>query len=476
MSTTPPHLSTTSPLKSNDLHRYSDALIHELENSGKANEDTKSVQEVSSAARGKTHADYWLKKVFRPTDRAEGEKRVSGCFSVKIQFAGRRELFPLNTANRAEAARKAKQIWVSLAANGWNRTLLQHKPQAVYVPPTFVTVGDYLEYLEKHQLYSPHALYRNTTKFYTALGSMFETDKPRTRFDARRNGLKKWHEKLRAVKLADLTPTKIELWKNNYLALRAENPLRQSHAKHTLDGYIRASKAMFGPKIRKRLADFEIFLAEPVPFANTAFVTRGRSAFRYRSRIDPYALTNFAFDDLQQDRPELLKIFLLALHLGLRRNEIDKLLWSQFDFEGRKLRVEVTEYAQLKTEGSEADIGLEPELAEFFQREFKKAGGIFVIEATNMPRKTTGWDHYRANPHFNDLCVWLRGKGIEAQKPLHTLRKEFGKLITEKLGLFAASLALRHTNPAVTATYYADDTRPKHTGLGKLIRLNEASG
>jgi len=247
------------------------------------------------------------------------------------------------------------------------------------------------------------------------------------------------------------------------------------NAKHTLDAYIRASKAMFGPSIRKRLADFEITFQEPIPFANTTFVTRGRSAFRYRSRIDPYQLTNLAFHELQQDRPEQLKIFLLGLHLGLRRNEIDKLLWSQFDFESRILRIEVTEYAQLKTEGSGDDIGLETELAAFLQREFKKATGIFVIDGINMPRKTKGWDHYRAQPHFTKLCAWLRGKGVTAQKPLHTLRKEFGKLITEKLGLFAASLALRHTSPTVTATYYADDTRPKHTGLGKLIPPGKAS-
>ena len=451
-------------------------MIHENENPRNAVEDTKSVQEVSSAVRGKTHSDYWLKKVFRPTYQAEGEKREAGLFTVKIQFAARRESFPLNTSNRVEAARKAKQIWISLAANGWDKTLIQFKPQAIYVPPTFVTVGNYLDYLEQQKLYSAQALYRNVTKFFTALGSMFETDKPRTRFDARRDGLKKWREKLRAIKLVDLTPARIEIWKNNYLALRAENPMRALNAKHTLDGYIRASKAMFGPRIRKRLADFGITFPEPIPFANTSFVTRGRSAFRYRSRIDPYRLTNLAFQELQQSQPEQLKIFLLGLHLGLRRNEIDKLLWSQFDFENRILRIEVTEYAQLKTEGSGDDIGLETELANFFQREFKKATGIFVIDGINMPRKTNGWDHYRAQPHFGELCAWLREKGVTAQKPLHTLRKEFGKLITEKLGLFAASLALRHTSPTVTATYYADDTRPKHTGLGKLIPLSKAPG
>jgi integrase len=438
-------------------------------------EDTKSVQEVSSGmssvVRGKTHTDFWLKKVFRPKYRARDSVRETGNFSVKIQFAGRREAFPLQTANRPEAARKSKQIWASLVANGWDKTLAEFKPHAIYVPPMFVTVGDYISYLELHNFYTPQALFQNLTKFFTVLSAMFEDVGENSRFRARRARLKKANEKLRAVRLSDLSPQRVEEWKNNYLATRSENPVRLLKAKHTLDAYIRASKAMFGPKIRKRLAAFGAVIPDPIPFANTPFVTRGRSSFRYRSRMDPFQLTNLAFEELREKKLEQLKIFLLALHLGLRRNEIDKLLWTQFDFEGRRLRIEVTEYAQLKTEGSEDDISLEPELAEFFCGEFKKATGIFVIEATGIPRKTGGWHHYRAHDHFTELCAWLRKKGVETQKPIHTLRKEFGKLITEKLGLFAASLALRHKSTSVTATYYADDTRPKHTGLGKLIRF-----
>jgi integrase len=447
-------------------------MISEGQQSGCREEDTKSVQEVSKCERGKTHADYWAKRVFRPEYRVLGVRRQTECFSVKIQFMGRRELFPLNTASKPEAARKAKKLWASLVANGWDKTLEVFKPGSVFIPPTFRTVGDYIAFLEAHHFYPPQTLYRNLTKFYTALGSMFETDKPRSRFDARRSGLKAWRNKLLAVRLADLTPQKVEEWKNNYLAIRSDNPVRVLRAKHTLDAYIRASKAVFGPKIRKRLADFGVRIPDPIPFANTAFVTRGRSSFRYRSRIDPYRLTNQAIEELLPDRGELLKIFLLALHLGLRRNEIDKLMWSQFDFNSRMLHVEVTEFAQLKTEGSEADIGLEPELAEFFRRAAQHASGIFVIQASCLPRKTNSWDHYRAQAQFTELCCWLRAKGVEAQKPIHVLRKEFGKLITEKLGLFAASLALRHSSPTVTAIYYADDTRPKHTGLGRLIPVD----
>jgi len=91
-------------------------MIHKLANFDSPLEDTKSVQEMSrglsSAVRGKTHADYWLKKVFHPKYRTGDGMRETGTFSVKIHFSGRRELFPLNTANRPEAARKSKQIFL----------------------------------------------------------------------------------------------------------------------------------------------------------------------------------------------------------------------------------------------------------------------------------------------------------------------------------------------------------------------------
>ncbi len=444
-------------------------MINELQYAEGREEDAKSVQEVSKSGRAKSHTDYWAQKVFRPTYRVNGALRQTACYSIKIQFAGRRELFALNTANKPEAAKTAKRIWVSLAANGWDTTLREFKPQAVYVPPLFVTVGDYIDFLKEHQFYAAQTLYGALTKFYTALGSMFENEKPRSRYDARKSGLREWRARLRAVRLVDITPQKVEEWKNSYLAARSENPERLLRAKHTLDAYLRAAKAMFGPRIRKRLAAFGVKIPEPVPFESTEFVSRGRSAFRYRSRMDPIHLTRLALQELRGSRFDQLKIFLLALHVGLRRKEIDGLLWSQFDFERCKLRIEATEYTQLKTEGSAEDLGIEPELAGFFRDASSRARGIFVIETECSPRTTSGWSHYRAQGHFDQLCIWLRTNGVRAQKPIHTLRKEFGRLIAEKLGLYAASLALRHTSPNVTATYYADDTRPKHTGLGKLI-------
>lgn len=436
-------------------------------------EDTKSVQEVSKSlagnSRGKNHTDYWSNKVFLPTYTVNGDKRAAGLFAVKIQFRGRREHFPLNTAVRVEAAKKAKLIWASLVAVGWEKTLQEFKPQAVFTPPTFTTVGEYLAFLKEQQFYGEKTYYNKVTKFYTVLSSMLAVAPNKDRYGARNGGLKKWRERLESIRLDRLTPQLVEQWKNRYVARAGNDQQQQLRAKHTLDAYLRTAKAMFGPRIRKRLKAFNVTLPEPIPFAEAEFVSHGRSAYRYRSRFNPFELTALALDELGGDRRKELKIFLLALHLGLRRGEIDRLLWRQFDFENCKLHVESTEFSQLKTEGSEEDIWLEPELRDFFHEAFKKASSIFVIDTPNLPRPEQVYTHYRAAAEFTALCGWLRAKGVTVQKPIHTLRKEFGRLITEKMGLYAASLALRHTSTAVTSIYYADDTRPKYTGLGRLL-------
>ncbi len=484
MSTTRAHLSTTNRLPTNELVLELGTMS--LSSPGIQNpvEDTKSGQKVAkwekslapddaqtgpSRKPAKTHQDYWSSRVFLPGYSINGKSKTSSLYCIRHQFSGRRELFTLDTAVQATAARKARDIWMSLRTVGWDETLRKFKPRAVFTAPQFVTLHDYITFLEEQHLYTASALKRNLSKCYTLLAGMFEKDRPRSRYDARKKGLKDWHDKLRAIRLDQLTPQRLELFRASYLAAREVNPVRHIAAKHTVDGYLRAAKALFGPVIRKRLTDIGVTLPEPIPFASASYVSRGRSVYRYRSRMDPYALTATAIKELGGEFIEQLKIFLLALHLGLRRNEIDKLLWSQFDFERGVLRVEHTEFIQLKTEGGEGDLLLEPELVEFFRKLSETATGIFVIASPNAPRKVSGWDHYRANDHFRMLCAWLRAHGVNTQKPIHTLRKEFGRLITEKLGLFAASLALRHASTTVTAIYYADDRRPKHTGLGILL-------
>ena len=145
------------------LRRKIGAMIHVTEICQIGQEDTKSVQEVSSGLipgrRGKTHSDHWLKKVFRPKFRTKEGVRESPLFSVKIQHAGRRETISLHTSNTADAARKAKQAWVKIVANGWEIALIEFKPETHKAPEHFSTVGEFLAFVELNHLYPPDTLF-----------------------------------------------------------------------------------------------------------------------------------------------------------------------------------------------------------------------------------------------------------------------------------------------------------------------------
>ena len=84
----------------------------------------------------KTATAYWLGKVKKPAG--------SALYGVQIAYRGKRHRFPLETANAEAAAEKARSIYLSLVANGWDGALAQFKPQAVqrFKP---ATIGAWVE-------------------------------------------------------------------------------------------------------------------------------------------------------------------------------------------------------------------------------------------------------------------------------------------------------------------------------------------
>lgn len=186
---------------------------------------------------------------------------------------------------------------------------------------------------------------------------------------------------------------------------------------------------------------------------------------RYLSKIDAAALAKAAETELKIVEPAAFKIFVLALILGLRRNEIDKLRWDAFDFKKKVVRIASTDVFHAKTDSSIGEIPLADELVRLFLAYHKERKSVYVVESDVDARKSTSYQHYRTNHHANKLIAWLREKGVTIQKPLHTLRKEMGRILTEKYGIYAASKRPRHTDLSVTVRHYADDQRLLPTGL-----------
>ena len=187
---------------------------------------------------------------------------------------------------------------------------------------------------------------------------------------------------------------------------------------------------------------------------------------RYRSNFEVEEVIQAAQSELPAEQ---LKIFLLAIMAGLRRNEIDKLEWTAFRWDTGVIRIEATSYFQPKSEDSTGDVEVDPELLDIFRGFNAQAKGSFVIESLVEARPAATYAHYRCQREFESLTKWLRSHGVTGNRPLHTLRKEYGSQICAKHGIYAASHALRHADIAITSQHYLDRRRRATVGMGHLL-------
>ena len=131
--------------------------------------------------------------------------------------------------------------------------------------------------------------------------------------------------------------------------------------------------------------------------------------------------------------------------------------------------MKVTKYFEGKTETSYDEVSVDPEVMERFRGYQARGKDIFVIESPRKPNPRALYEHYRCDHHFRALNRWLRQQGITSNKPVHTLRKEFGSQLTAKYGIHAASVALRHADISITNAFYSDTKARVRVGLGQHL-------
>ncbi|MBC7366126.1 MAG: site-specific integrase [Undibacterium sp.] len=142
----------------------------------------------------------------------------------------------------------------------------------------------------------------------------------------------------------------------------------------------------------------------------------------------------------------------------MRRSEIDRLLWADIGFHNRRIRVAPTTNTDTKTADSQEYTRVAANVLDELAAYPKNATDKWVVEATNnQDVNISGDTRYRANFSEQFVVRWLRKKGITRRKPLHELRKECGSIINKKVGLPAASAALRHGSLDTTAAIYVEN-------------------
>lgn len=430
---------------------------------------------------GKSHVDYWAPRLKKRSYAWEGKTVEIPEWQIRIAHLGRREWFNCNTANKAAAAETARKIYLSLVAKGWQPTLTEFKPD-MQVSKDGCTVGDFLDQVKAVSGLKPVTYEIYARKFRSLVAGVARIDGGKAKHDYVNGGHKEWIERVRSVRLEKITPERINEWKVRQLKAASSNPLRLKRAGITTRSILLSSKALFTPNIRKHLT---LRLPSPLPFEGVTLPEAGKS--RYKSEINPAVILTAAKRELAdgiggegkpvKPRAELFKILLLALGAGLRRDEIDKLQWKQIQWERNAIRVETTEHGSTKSAESEADVDVDPDLLEILKAYMPKpgTGSPFVIASNVQPRpKSVRNHHYRCARAFKELIMWLRTKGVTARNALHSMRKEFGSQICAQAGIYAASVALRHSSINLTREYYLDKKQPTFLDIGKLMREKAA--
>jgi len=403
----------------------------------------------------KTHQDYWKTRLKRRSyvDR-QGVRAEVPEYQVRIFHLGRESWFNTGSANQSAAAIKARDIWVYLAANGWDSTLAKFKPEPE-AKLQVCTLGEFLAEAARIGHLKPKTLANYSVKLRKLVADIAGANKglkkkqARARYDYASGGRKAWVEQIENRRLDLLTHDSLVSWKNGYVAKAGADMAKRKSAERTSASILRCTRALFNPELTRLMK-----LTLPTnPFENLSIKDPGPQ--RYQSKVNPAWLLVCAAQELKPKKP-LRQAYLalsLALWAGLRRKEADLLTWKQVDLEEGLIHIRRTEHFEPKTEESQRSIDI-PAAAVEVLRHFKKGcTSEFVMEG-NEPHPTATYDYYRADHTWRTLIEWLKGKGITDVKAIHSLRKESGSLIAASFGIEAARQHLGHRDISTTSAHY----------------------
>ena len=415
----------------------------------------------------KTHVGYWKARLFKNCYTRDGSRHVVNEWSVKIQHLGKRKSFALGSTNRDLSADKAKELYLTILSKGWDAAEVLFNP-TMTVRKDDPSLGDLFVEIERKAGLEPKTFRNYVSSFRTIASEIHRLGDEKSKYDYRSGGRQRWIEKVDSIKLAAITPERVQEWKVAHIKSAGSSPVAVASAKRTVNSYIRCARSLFSSKV---LRFIKIRLPQPLPFDGVELERAGST--RYQSKINPQLLVNLARAELREKQPECYKVFLLALFCGLRRAEIDLLQWSAVDWENQRVWVKTTEHFKAKTEDSEDFVEVDPEVLEEVRVWMQGSRTPFVINSPLPPRAGMDRQYYRCHAVFRNLTSWLRDKGISANKPLHELRKEFGSLVNLKYGIYAASRALRHSDISTSVRHYVAKKERVTVGLGHLLTTAE---
>ena len=461
----------------------------------------------------RTSQKYWAERVYHRTWEKDGETVESNGYYVRIKHHGQRKDVNLQTADKNEAARRATAFFKVLVAQGWQTAEATLRAPGEKPKAKSCTIGEYIVAARKHfqglattfedyarnlrQIVAealsvkPEGMEERAFAKAQALAldelrqaqaekrkdvpprfhlrekgkdeiawlnrrasSLHEEAVSRLRWDYKGKGHEAWAQAVDTLPLSKVTPAVVNKWATARIkAAEAKNPQARKQARVSVETIQRQARSLFSQKLLRFVRSELGNLPEVLPFDGLK-IEKARVK-RFRVQVPLPELMGAAMKELATDR-EAMKAFVLAAWGGLRRREMDALTWADVNTRTNLLTVAVSEHYGLKTEDSEREIPLPPEVMAFLaqcQTLDKAKSGDFVIKGEHSVGKRSRT--YRCKRAFARLIAWLREQGVTDRKPIHYLRKLAGDTLAQQSGIYAASSYLGHSSVKVTQEYYA---------------------
>ena len=401
--------------------------------------------------------------MFRPKWIKNGVQGTSMCWYSQMAHAGKRAKVPLATNDKEEACRTAARLYRAICSKGWDAGVAEILPgqserNAVVLP----TLGELIEKVTvSGAVANAVTLYNYIYGLRWIAEHAFNMRSPDSKYDYKGGGNIRWRNRVDRIRIGRLTPERVTAGITRHLQQFADNPLKLKRAQRSVRSYLRNASAMFQESLMKAI--HMEGLENPFRKVKQA----AERAPRYNSKVDAQDLLLKAREDLQKD-PEAYRVILLALGAGLRRGEIDNLRWDQIDRKKNRIRVEVTEDFEGKSEDSHGFVFIDAGLMDELGTRGKVEDFLLEPDQPIIQRKHGG--DYRAERTFKRVTAWLRSQGMTDQKPLHTLRKEFGSIVMESSDIHTASMQLRHADISTTARHYLDNRRHTTVQIGAMLK------
>lgn len=167
----------------------------------------KSGKEVAKQSWAKTDVRYWEAAVFKPKfsrrKDSDGEELGDGVntsaketkhYSVRISHQGTRHTIPLAMANKGDAARRARDIYLSLVSSGWQETLEKFHPHHINRPAPGqdeqeeATLGAYIDLAKTLTGVAPRSISGYITSLRMIAASVAGIKSAASRFDYKKGG------------------------------------------------------------------------------------------------------------------------------------------------------------------------------------------------------------------------------------------------------------------------------------------------